>query len=47
VGEVSVQADYVIINESYCRKSLKDQVDALYRFLQNKVPGIEARGGQN
>ena len=46
VGEVSVQADYVIINESYCKKSLKDQVNTLYRFLQKKVPGIEARDGQ-
>lgn len=46
LGEVSAQADYVIINESYCKKSLEDQVDDLYKFLQKKVPEIEARGRQ-
>lgn len=37
VGEVSVQADYVIVNETYCKKSLKEQVGELYRFLQKKI----------
>jgi dephospho-CoA kinase len=38
IGEVIAQADYVIINESYFKESLKKQVDMFYRFLERKVP---------
>lgn len=36
IGEVIAQADYVIINESYYEKSIKDQVRNLYQFLKRK-----------
>jgi dephospho-CoA kinase len=36
VGEVSTQADYVIINENYAIKSLKEQVKRFLQFLHEK-----------
>lgn len=36
-GEVIAQADYVIINETYCKKDIKGQIRDLYRFLKKKM----------
>lgn len=37
MGEIIAKADYVIINESYYEKSIKNQVRNLYQFLKRKI----------
>lgn len=46
IGEVTAEADYVIINEEYCSKSLEEQVDAFYQFLKKKLPKLEELKGK-